>query len=327
MKSDKFIVITTINPITDQIKKLEQIEDYKLVIVADKKTPQYKESNFIFLDVKKQEELGLKSIETCPYDSYVRKNIGYLYAISNSAGLIAETDDDNEPLPGWGENIEFNPQSAKIITSPKIFNIYSYFTDSFIWPRGFPLENLYDKKDAKIDTLQNPNVGIWNGLVSGEPDVDAIYRLTRGQRMEFQDKSPLIIGKGVFTPFNSQNTFWQKEFFPYMYLPITVNGRYSDILRGYVGQRCLWEHDAYLGFTKPTLFQKRNVHNFMLDFEDEIPMYLLANKVIKLLLNIELTKSPFENLIKVYSILQENEIVKEGEIKSIENWIDDIKSF
>ena len=90
MKSDKFIVITTINPITDQIKKLEQIRDYNFVIVADKKTPQYEESNFIFLDVKKQEELGLKSIETCPYNSYVRKNIGYLFAISKSAELIAE---------------------------------------------------------------------------------------------------------------------------------------------------------------------------------------------------------------------------------------------
>jgi len=325
MNSNKFIVVTTINPVTEQIKEFKKIKGYNLVIVADKKTPQYTDSDLIFLDVKKQEELGLHSIETCPYNSYVRKNIGYLFAMNQSADLIAETDDDNGPLPGWGENIDFFPDNSRIVSSPKTFNIFSEFTDMKIWPRGFPLENICDKEQAKIDTIQNPKVGVWNGLVNGEPDVDAIYRLTIGKHIEFQNNSPLLLEKGVFAPFNSQNTFWQKEFFPYMYLPVTVEWRFSDILRGYVAQRCLWEHDAYLGFTGPTVIQKRNRRNYMKDFKDETQTYLLTKKVINLLSEIELSKSPHDNMVKVYSTLVKNGIVNETEMKSVENWISDVK--
>jgi len=327
LATKKFIIVTTINPISKGIRKLSTVTDYKLVVVGDKKTPQYKENNIIFLDVKKQENLKLKSVRTCPFNAYQRKNIGYLYAIKNGAEIIFETDDDNIVYNNWKKYANFSPPLIRRFSHPKIFNVYSEFTKENIWPRGFPLEYILSPKKKKFKMVKKPKVGIWQGLVNDEPDVDAVHRLTKGQTIQFKDKASLILGKNVFCPFNSQNTFWHESFFPYLYLPITVGIRFTDILRGYVAQRCLWEHDAYLGFTKPTVFQKRNVHNLMLDFEDEIPMYLLTNKVIKILSGIKLTKSPFENLIKVYSILQENKVVNKEEIKSVKNWIDDIKSF
>jgi len=60
LATKKFIIITTINPISKGIKKLSTVTDYKLVVVGDKKTPQYKENNIIFLDVKKTRKFKIK---------------------------------------------------------------------------------------------------------------------------------------------------------------------------------------------------------------------------------------------------------------------------
>ena len=46
----KFVVITTINPKTEAIKKFEELKDWELIIVADKKTParSYRKLNGIY---------------------------------------------------------------------------------------------------------------------------------------------------------------------------------------------------------------------------------------------------------------------------------------
>ncbi len=50
-----------------------------------------------------QKSFNFKSIETTPFNSYNRKNIGYLFAIKNGAKFIYDTDDDNEPLVDLNE--------------------------------------------------------------------------------------------------------------------------------------------------------------------------------------------------------------------------------
>jgi len=326
MIKPNFLVLTTINPINSSIKKLIEQTDFNLIIVGDKKTPKYPEGNFEFLDIYKQKILPLKSIETCPYNSYQRKNIGYLYAISKGAEIIAETDDDNYPLSDWAKNIEFTPKKTKLVLEPKIFNVYTEFTKEKIWPRGFPLELILENKEKKITQIQNPLVGIWQGLVNNEPDVDAIYRLTLNKTINFSKNEPIVLSKGVFCPFNSQNTIWKKEFFPYMYLPISVTFRMTDILRGYVAQRCLWEHESFLGFTGPTMIQERNPHNLIEDFKSEIPCYTFSLKIIEILSNLKLSNDHYNNLKIIYSEFLKNGIVQNEELISLQNWIDDIKN-
>ncbi len=322
MDSDKFVVITTINPFTKAIQKIANSK-YKAILVGDLKTPSYKNKKIIFLDVKKQRQLPFLTIKTCPYNSYQRKNIGYLYAINNGANTIIETDDDNYPLKNWAEIP--NSKNMNFVLSPKTFNVYSEFTKERIWPRGFPLEDILKKSRKKIVKKDSISVGIWQGLVNGDPDVDAIFRLTNGNRLNFSEKqSKFVLNNGVYCPFNSQNTIWKKLFFWYLYLPVTVSFRVTDILRGYIAQRCLWEHDAYLGFTGPTMFQDRNKHNLISDFQSEIPCYLLANKIIEILDKMPLSNSPEDNLLKIYSKLTQLDIVKKQELTSVKNWIKDL---
>lgn len=322
MGSDKFVVITTINPFTKAIQKITNSK-YKTVLVGDLKTPPYKNKKNIFLDVKTQKQLPFSTIKTCPYNSYQRKNIGYLYSINNGANTIIETDDDNYPLKDWGEIP--NSENLNFILFPRKFNVYSEFTKEKIWPRGFPLEDILKQSRKKIIKKNNIKVGIWQGLVNGDPDVDAIFRLTNGKRLDFTRKrSKFILSRGVYCPFNSQNTIWKKQFFWYLYLPITVSFRVTDILRGYIAQRCLWEHGFHLGFIGPTMFQDRNKHDLISDFQSEIPCYLFANKIITTLDKMRLSESPDDNLLKIYSKLIQLDIVKKQELLSVKNWVRDL---
>ena len=51
----------------------------------------------IILTFKVKKKLNSKFARICPYNSYARKNIGYLIAFSKKINFIVETDDDNGP--------------------------------------------------------------------------------------------------------------------------------------------------------------------------------------------------------------------------------------
>ena len=85
----KYIVITTINPKSVGIKKFEQLTDWQIVLVGDKKSSHIESSaNLTFLSVADQLDLGYEFANICPYNHYARKNIGYLYAMEQGADII-----------------------------------------------------------------------------------------------------------------------------------------------------------------------------------------------------------------------------------------------
>jgi len=129
-------------------------------------------------------------------------------------------------------------------------------------------------------TTRNLEVGIWQSLVDGDPDVDAIYRLVSNEACIFKENEPVVLGEGSLCPFNSQNTFFSKETFPLLYIPSSVTFRFCDILHGLIAQPILWTLGLHLGFTKATVFQERNAHNYFHDFKSEVPMYLNGEQVI-----------------------------------------------
>ena len=320
----KFIIITTINEKSQAIKKFEQLEDWNIILVGDKKSQRIESNEKItFLSVEDQNKLDFKIVDNCPYNHYARKNIGYLYALSEGADIIYDTDDDNLPYDDW--KMEDLICNINIQTQGKYLNIYRYFTNVRVWPRGFPLDEIWSKYDFRINESKPKKIAVWQGLADIQPDVDAIYRLTQNQQIQFEKKPSVYLEKSVYCPFNSQNTFWRKEFFPLLYLPTTTSFRFTDILRGYIAQRLMWEEDFHLGFTKATVYQNRNVHDLMNDFEQEIECYMNVKKVVYILDTIELDGSMIENLFKIYSELFKNGIVKKEEIDILKLWINDFE--
>jgi hypothetical protein len=273
--------------------------------------------------VEDQQKLGFGITNKLPYNHYTRKNIGYLYAIREGADVICDTDDDNLPYPNWGlESFE----CGNLIQSENTFvNIYSHFSDELIWPRGFPLDQISNREKLGVTKTSPLKVGVWQGLADLDPDVDAIYRLLFNKPVKFDHKEPIVLPPGRYCPFNSQNTFWTKEAFPYLYLPATTSFRFTDILRGFIAQRLLWESEMHLGFHEATVYQERNIHDLMKDFKDEVECYLNTRKVINVLQGLHFSDDPSDNLALAYQGLDKDQLISSDELLILDAWRSDFE--
>lgn len=317
----KFVIITSIFPPTEAVAKFSKLKDWRLIVVGDKKTPgNWDYDNVTYLSPDDQIKLNYEIIKYLPWNSYGRKIIGYLYAIKAGADIIADTDDDNIPVKNWSKNIDFKG-GFDTYTEKGFVNVYKFFTNEHIWPRGFPLRNILLDQNT-ITVKKNNKVGIWQYLADGDPDVDAIYRLTNNKSIIFNSRSPIVLDKEVVCPFNSQNTFFRKELFPLLYLPSFVTFRFTDILRGLVAQPLLWSQGYRLGFGQATVMQKRNPHDYLKDFESEIPCYLYAERIIEIVsASINNKDDLLINLLNAYKGLQKENIVTQQEINLLNIWI------
>ena len=269
------------------------------------------------------------------YRSYARKNLGYLYAIQHGAKIIYETDDDNSPTTG---NIGFDPDSKASYlvydtNNRYVVNPYAHFGQSSIWPRGYPLDRISDGPISTFRECKNKRALIQQGVVNGDPDVDAIFRLTRKDanvslKVEFDgDSKPIMLPKGIMSPYNSQNTLHLYDSFFGLMLPQTVSFRVCDIWRGYWAQRLLWELDGYLTFFPPNAVTVRNSHDYLLDFIDEKDLYHKSSRLVKFLTKWRSSKPKFFDRVMDLSI----EMAREGfwgndDVVLVKLWLKDLIS-
>ncbi len=328
--TDTKIVITSINPPTTAIREFASRAPSDVIMVADKKTPEdWSLEGVKFLSIQEQKCLATSRFaDLLPFNHYSRKIMGYLYAVRSGAEVIVDTDDDNIPKPDWSAALSFN--GKQICTPPEsgFINVYRWFTDQYIWPRGYPLNLLLSETNTfPLSQLveSHVEVGVWQGLADKAPDVDAIYRLVIGTPCVFEDKPPIVLDIGTISPFNSQNTSFRKEVFPLLYLPSFVTFRFTDILRGLIAQPILWAHGLRLGFTGASVVQERNYHNLLDDFESEIPCYLLLDRIIDIVRGAVRGKGSIENdLFEAYRALHGNSIVVKQELELLEAWLDEL---
>ena len=319
---NKFIVITSIFSPTEAIEKFSKLDDWRIIVVADKKTdPNWVYPNVEFVSVSEQEKMISPLVNSLPWNSYTRKNIGYALAISRGATVIYDTDDDNIPMENWISNPSFLGE-YEVVKRPSFVNIYSFFSTKHVWPRGLPLQYILNNESSGVTEKELTDIGIFQFLADEDPDVDAIYRLTNNTPIYFNKRNPLTLDKGVCCPFNSQNTYFRSEVFPLLYLPITVTFRFTDILRGLVAQPILWAAGYRLGFGEATVIQKRNPHDYLKDFESEIPGYLFAEKIVMIVSEqVSPDRSITENLVLVYQALEKEQIVGALEMKVLNLWL------
>ena len=334
MSVKKTLIITSIaddkHPILSQFAKECKERNVDYIVIGDTKSPsEFKMDGCDYWSVDRQLTLPFELAKITPTRHYSRKNLGYLLAIKNGAEELVETDDDNIP------RAEFWTEKSREVKSYAFenagwVNVYHYFTKNMIWPRGFPLEELQNKQ-IDLSTLKNipVNCPIQQGLADENPDVDAVYRLTYPLPMNFEIKERLALGKNAWSPFNSQNTHWFKEAFALMYLPSYCSFRMTDIWRSYVAQRISWECGWSILYHEPTVWQERNAHNLMKDFEDEIPGYSNNLNICKELqaLNLKPGKDNIsENLVTCYQKLIDINVIGKEEMTLLKAWISDLSN-
>jgi len=324
-----YVVITSIFNPTDAVRGFVERTPGRLIVVGDRKTPPgWTLPQAEYLAPEAQVATGGALVGKLPWNHYCRKMLGYLRAIQHGAEVIFDTDDDNFPKPDW-HIPPFDGIYAATRADLGFVNVYRSFSDAPIWPRGFPLRSILDPRVVLApDSLTSApvNVGIWQMLADGDPDVDAIYRLVDNRPQFFRDREPLVLAAGTLCPFNSQATAFRKALFPLLYLPTSVTFRFTDILRGLVAQPILWAAGYSLGFTKAMVVQERNPHDYLKDFESEVPGYLHAERIPEIVAAVtQRTATVSENLCAAYAALQRAGIVGENEPAMLAAWLEELE--
>src|SRR5437588_811025 len=243
------------------------------------------------------------------------------------AEIIIETDDDNFPRKSfWApRNRMVNARSLRDVGW---INVYRYFSDALIWPRGLPLDAVNVEpprfKTLPIDILDCP---IQQGLADDNPDVDAIYRLVLPLPQTFRSDRRIGLREGSWCVFNSQNTAWWPDAFPLLYLPAFCSFRMTDIWRSLIAQRLAWPNKWTVLFHEPTVYQERNPHNLMRDFADEVPGYLHNRAIAEALDAMTLRAGPtalIDNLRAAYTVVTKRGFVGNEEMELLEAWLEDL---
>ncbi|HZP21464.1 MAG TPA: STELLO glycosyltransferase family protein [Bauldia sp.] len=296
------------------------------IVIGDEKSPgNFALANCRFFGVDAQRRLPFRLARSAPTRSYARKNIGYLVALDAGAEVVLETDDDNFPLPAFWMPRVRRRKVARIAEAGWV-NVYRYFTGANIWPRGLPLDAAAAPVPA-AGPAEERDCPIQQGLANDNPDVDAIYRLLLPLPQSFQDGVTVSLGRGAWSPFNSQSTAFFREAAPLLYLPSFCSFRMTDIWRSFVAQRIAWANGWSILFHGPDVRQERNEHDLMRDFRDEVPGYLHNRAIGAALDELEIaggTSAIGEGMRQCYRAMIALGVVDARELPLLEDWLADI---
>ena len=291
-----YIVTTTINLPTLATRRFAQIaadRGYTMVVVGDTKTPHvaYYEleqefgPSFVYLHPSQQEALYPELSSTIGWKSIQRRNIGFVYAYQNGADVVATVDDDNIPHDDWatdlvvGKHIEIDLYDHNIEHS--IFDPLSVTEYNQLWHRGYPIELVPNKNDIFYRGKITREVLVQADFWDGDPDIDAICRLSHRPVVKFKHFEPF--GCYGIAPFNSQNTFIARKALPkYSVLPHI--GRMDDIWASYILQHYYPQSVVY---NRASVYQARNPQDLVTNLENEVIGYRNTLQLIEDLPNYE----------------------------------------
>jgi hypothetical protein len=334
---DAFCVMTTIQAPTHAARELAMRlapQDIPLIVLGDRKGPaKFNLPNAQFIPLERQNDFAFALPPLLPTGHYVRKNVGYLLAISRGARAIYETDDDNAPNAAWTRKaLATRARPVRPARHNGWVNVYRFFTGANVWPRGLPLRFARDEAPYDVGPATDVESPIQQLLSDDAPDVDAVWRLTVGQepfRFDPTKVESVRLAPGGWCPFNSQATWWFPPAFPLMYLPSTCTFRMTDIWRSLVAQRCLWELGQGVTFHRPEVDQARNPHDLMRDFADEVPGYLKNESIAETLSNVTLTRGDENvagNLVRCYEALVAAGVFERREMEMVRAWVTDVRA-
>ncbi len=323
------LVVTSIsapNPVLRSLAEGATAHGWDFIVTGDTKSPaDFALAGCRFLSVTDQEGLKFAFAKLCPTRSYARKNIAYLDAIARGAKVIVETDDDNFPREAF-----WLPREPKVACRPVAHdgwvNVYAYFSDTFIYPRGLPLDHARAVPPVP-GTAAEVECPVQQGLADDNPDVDAIYRMLFPLPFTFDSGvESVALGDGAWCPFNSQNTTFFEKVFPLLYLPAHCSFRMTDIWRGFVAQRILHHLGHPLMFHECTVWQERNVHSLHRDFCDEVSGYVNNDQIRTALMGLSLgVETSIPRLLEqCYECLMENGWVGREEEALVKAWLADL---
>ncbi|KAF5821350.1 hypothetical protein HanXRQr2_Chr01g0012911 [Helianthus annuus] len=343
-RSDNWVIVSVSDYPSNSVKKLLKIKGWQVLAVGNSKTPDdWSLKGTIFLSLEDQAKLGFRVVDYLPYDSYVRKNVGYLFAIQHGAKKIFDFDDRGELIDdniSKHFDIELGEKGRKDVVlqynrdnpNRTVVNPYIHFGQRSVWPRGLPLENVGEiEHEEHYNEVFSGNQFIQQGISNGLPDVDSVFYFTRKQNREpfdikFDQHAPKVaLPEGVMVPVNSFNTMFHYSSFWGLMLPVSVSSMASDVIRGYWAQRLLWEIGGYVVVYPPTVHRYDSVESY--PFAEEKDLHVNVGNLVHFLVSWKSSKRRlFEKVLELsYSMAKEG-FWSEKDVKFTAAWIQDLIS-
>lgn len=268
---NKFIVTTTINAPTEATLKFAAMKDWQLIVVGDLRTPHedYEEIDCIYFSPERQDKLWPELSSLIGWKSIQRRNLGLIAAYDLGADVVATVDDDNIPYDDWGTDLYIG-QTIEVDTfEPKasVFDPLSMTNHNHLWHRGYPIQLLPERLYVEYKGKTERRVLVQADLWDGDPDIDAMARLTYHPTVKFDITQPFCSNK--IAPFNSQNTFLAREVLPH-YAVWPHVGRMDDIWGGYYLQ---WHFPNSVIYNRASVYQDRNPQDLVTNLENEVLGY------------------------------------------------------
>lgn len=372
-KCNKWAVLTTIFEPSEAALQVTALPGWCFVVVADLQSPEEyptgsnESGKVVYLTPDMQRSLAasetqLKGVELpqiLPWKSFSRKNIGYLYAIAQGAQLVYDFDDDNvlvdaayRPSAAFGTQglptlDEASTSVLEVDSSAPAVNLYPAMGGGEAWPRGFPLDSITEPAaflasgqgsgNWLVENTTATRIGVLQSMVDGDPDVDAMYRLTRRElRFNFSDvlkstlnrkaAAPVVaLRRGTLMPFNAQATIHARDALWLALLPHSVHGRVADIWRSYISQVLMWQVGLRAAFALPWVHQERTTHDYLADFDAEQPLYSQASALVRVLREWKpKTASAPAQMEELYVELFERGFIGSNDVSLAQTWLRDL---
>ncbi|KAK4798615.1 hypothetical protein SAY86_030941 [Trapa natans] len=342
-RSERWIVVSVSRPPSDSLRSLVRIKGWQVLAIGNSKTPaDWSLKGAIFLSLEQQASLGFLVMEYLPYDSFVRKSIGYLFAIQHGAKMIFDADDRGEviggdlgkhfdvELAGEGAGQDVILQYSHEDPNRTVVNPYIHFGQRSVWPRGLPLENVGEIGHEEYYTeIFGGKQFIQQGISNGLPDVDSVFYFTRKSGLEafdisFDDHAPKVaLPQGVMAPLNSFNTMYHSSAFWGLMLPVSVSSMASDVLRGYWAQRLLWEIGGYVVVYPPTVHRYDRIEAY--PFSEEKDLHVNVGRLTKFLVSWGSSKHGlFEKILELSYNMAKEGFWTEKDVMFTAAWLQDL---
>lgn len=342
-RTERWIVVSVSDYPSESLRNLVKIRGWQVLAIGNSRTPSdWSLKGAIFLSLEQQASLGFRVVEFLPYNSYVRKTVGYLFAIQHGAKKIFDADDRGDVIDGdLGKHFDVDlfGESARQETilqythenpNRSVVNPYIHFGQRSVWPRGLPLENVGEVGHEEYYTeVFGGRQFIQQGISNGLPDVDSVFYFTRKSGLEafdirFDEHAPKVaLPQGVMMPVNSFNTIYHSSAFWGLMLPVSISTMASDVLRGYWGQRLLWEVGGYVVVYPPTVHRRDMVEAY--PFSEEQDLHVNVGRLVKFLVSWKSSKHRlFEKIMELSFAMAEERFWTERDVKFTAAWLQDL---
>jgi len=227
----------------------------------------------------RQRKLGYACSDLLRWRDPARRSIGVLEAAKDGADVIIMADDDNLPLDGgyFSDHLMALavPHSGLVLQPGDTWADPGQLLIPPVHHRGFPHELWHPGRPLSLGHGSRLRAGVNQGLVLGDPDIDAAERIT--SRPACLGVSPVadagvILSPGAYAPFNAQNTAFRRELLPLMVMHAPA-GRFLDIWAAYIAERVMRETGWHVRYGRPYAWQERNDHVLAGDMALELRGY------------------------------------------------------